>query len=125
MTWHVQYRLGTVDRVGRYPTPEAANIEAACHLIDGGCDVYGIGTGPLSRSRLAGIKSPVFMPSGTDRTSVGVSLEQMLEAMEDISDANQRGVVLVHFDVVEKIFLKIQRIGRGQGQCCRRYPLRR
>jgi hypothetical protein len=49
MTWHVQYRLGTVDRVGRYPTPELA-IEAACHLIDGGCDVYGIGTGPLTDS---------------------------------------------------------------------------
>ncbi len=47
MTWHVQYRKDTVDQIVRYPSPELA-IEAACHLIDGGCDVYGIGTGPLA-----------------------------------------------------------------------------
>jgi len=29
------------------PTPESA-IEAACHLIDEGSDVFGIGTGPLT-----------------------------------------------------------------------------
>jgi hypothetical protein len=49
MTWHVQYRVGAVDHVARYPGPELA-IEAACHLIDDGCDVYGIGTGPLADS---------------------------------------------------------------------------
>jgi len=49
MPWHVQYREVTVEHVGRYPTPQAA-IEAACRLIDGGCDVYGIGTGPLTDS---------------------------------------------------------------------------
>jgi hypothetical protein len=49
MTWHVQYRLDAVDHVVRYPTPELA-IEAACHLIDAGRDVYGIGTGPLTDS---------------------------------------------------------------------------
>jgi hypothetical protein len=49
MTWHVQYRLGAVDQVVRYPNPELA-IEAACHLIDDGRDVYGIGTGPLTDS---------------------------------------------------------------------------
>lgn len=47
MTWHVQYRKDTVDLIVRHPTPEQA-IEAACELIDAGCDVYGIGTGPLT-----------------------------------------------------------------------------
>src|ERR1039458_8157327 len=46
MEWYVQYRKDTVDHIVRHPTPEQA-IEAACHLIDDGCDVYGIGTGPL------------------------------------------------------------------------------
>jgi hypothetical protein len=49
MVWHVQYRNGTGDSVTRHPTPERA-IEAACRLIDAGCDVYGIGTGPLADS---------------------------------------------------------------------------
>jgi hypothetical protein len=30
-------------------TPEQA-IETACRLLDGGCEVYGIGTGPLTDS---------------------------------------------------------------------------
>jgi hypothetical protein len=47
--WHVQYRRDTLDHVGCHPSPEAA-IEAACRLIDDGCDVYGIGTGPLTDS---------------------------------------------------------------------------
>jgi hypothetical protein len=33
----------------RHPSPERA-IEAACRLIDEGCDVYGIGTAPLTDS---------------------------------------------------------------------------
>jgi len=49
MKWHVQYQRDAVDLIGRYPTPELA-IEAACGFIDEGCDVYGIGTGPLSDS---------------------------------------------------------------------------
>jgi hypothetical protein len=49
MTWHVQYREDTVEHIDRHPSPERA-IEAACRLIDGGCDVYGIGTGPLTDS---------------------------------------------------------------------------
>jgi hypothetical protein len=49
MTWHVQYRSKMGDCVERYPSPEQA-IEAACRLIDDGCDVYGIGTGPLTDS---------------------------------------------------------------------------
>jgi hypothetical protein len=49
MTWHVQYRKDAVDLIVRQPTPEKA-IETACGLIDEGCDVYGIGTGPLSDS---------------------------------------------------------------------------
>jgi DNA-binding LacI/PurR family transcriptional regulator len=38
-----------MDHVVRYPNRELV-IEAACHLIDDGCDVYGIGTGPLTDS---------------------------------------------------------------------------
>ena len=49
MTWHVQYRRATLDHVGRFQTPEQA-VEAACCLIDDGCDVYAIGTGPLTDS---------------------------------------------------------------------------
>lgn len=49
MTWHVQYRRDAIDMIGRHPSPEQA-IEAACGLIDEGCDVYGIGTGPLTDS---------------------------------------------------------------------------
>jgi hypothetical protein len=49
MDWHVQYRQGGTDRVVMHPSPESA-IEAACHLIDDGRDVFGIGTGPLTDS---------------------------------------------------------------------------
>jgi hypothetical protein len=49
MDWHVQYRERGTDRIERYESPEEA-IEAACSLIDGGVDVYGIGTGPLTDS---------------------------------------------------------------------------
>src|SRR5450432_3452487 len=49
MTWHIQYRDNASDHVARHPSPEAA-IEAACRLIDDGCEVYGIGTGPLTDS---------------------------------------------------------------------------
>jgi hypothetical protein len=49
MTWHVQYRKGDVDHIGEHPSPELA-IEAVCRLIDDGCDVYGVGTGPITDS---------------------------------------------------------------------------
>ncbi len=49
MTWHIQYRRGAMDHIARHPNPEKA-IEAACRLIDDGCDVYGVGTGPLTDS---------------------------------------------------------------------------
>ena len=49
MPWHVQYRNDTVDRIVRFSNPEDA-IASACRLIDKGCDVYGIGTGPLTDS---------------------------------------------------------------------------
>jgi hypothetical protein len=49
MTWHIQYRKEATDRIQRHPSPERA-IEAACCLMDEGCDVYGIGTGPLTDS---------------------------------------------------------------------------
>jgi hypothetical protein len=49
MMWHVQYRKDAVSHLARHPSPEEA-IEAACRLIDDGCDVYGVGTGPLTDS---------------------------------------------------------------------------
>jgi hypothetical protein len=49
MTWHIQYRDGAGEHVVMHPNPEEA-IEAACGLIDGGHDVFGIGTGPLTDS---------------------------------------------------------------------------
>ncbi len=47
MSWHVQFRRDSTDQVSRFPTPETA-IAAACELMDEGCPVSGIGTGPLS-----------------------------------------------------------------------------
>jgi len=47
MTWHVQYRKGGSDHIVMAATPESA-IETACHLIDEGSDVFGIGTGLLT-----------------------------------------------------------------------------
>jgi predicted dinucleotide-utilizing enzyme len=47
MTWYVQFRRGTTDKLVEHPSPEAA-IETACRLLDDGCDVYSIGTGPLT-----------------------------------------------------------------------------
>jgi hypothetical protein len=47
--WHVQYRRGEADHVEWFPTPEQA-IDAACGLIDNGCDVHGIGFGSLDNS---------------------------------------------------------------------------
>jgi hypothetical protein len=47
MPWHVQHREHSIDHVTRHRSPEAA-IEAACRLIDAGCDVFGIGRGPLT-----------------------------------------------------------------------------
>jgi hypothetical protein len=49
MDWHVQFRKSAEDRVTWHPSPEEA-IEAACSLIDAGCEVFGIGTGALSDS---------------------------------------------------------------------------
>jgi hypothetical protein len=46
---HIQYRQAGTDQLARHPTPEAA-IEATCCLIDQGCDVYAVGTGPLTDS---------------------------------------------------------------------------
>ncbi len=49
MTWFVQYKQLGSDQLVQTATPEQA-IEKACHLLDDGCDVYGIGTGPLTNS---------------------------------------------------------------------------
>jgi hypothetical protein len=49
MTWFVRYMKSAADHLVRMRTPEQA-IETACRLLDGGCEVYGIGTGPLSDS---------------------------------------------------------------------------
>jgi hypothetical protein len=49
MTWHVLYRDHAGDQIVRHPSPEET-IKVACLLLDDGCEVYGIGTGPLSDS---------------------------------------------------------------------------
>jgi len=49
MIWFVQYKQMGADHLVRVGTPEQA-IETACRLLDDGCDVYGIGTGPLTDS---------------------------------------------------------------------------
>jgi hypothetical protein len=49
MDWHVQFRRNGAECIKMYASAELA-IEAACLLIDDGCDVHGIGTGPLSDS---------------------------------------------------------------------------
>jgi len=49
MTWFVQYSRSGTDHLVRERTPEQA-IETACLLLDDGCDVFGIGTGPLTDS---------------------------------------------------------------------------
>ena len=43
MIWPVKYRDDAIDYIASYPSPERA-IDAACLLIDHGCDVYGLGT---------------------------------------------------------------------------------
>jgi hypothetical protein len=47
MSWNVRYRKDAMDHFDGHPSPEQA-IEAACHLIDDGCDVYGIDTESLT-----------------------------------------------------------------------------
>ena len=49
MDWFVQYHKSGADHLIRAKTPEEA-IELACRLLDEGCDVWGIGTGPLTDS---------------------------------------------------------------------------
>ena len=49
MTWFVQYKQVDSDHLVQTGTPEQA-VETACRLLDDGCDVYGIGTGPLTDS---------------------------------------------------------------------------
>jgi hypothetical protein len=49
MRWHVQYRENGEEHIVMHPSPGIA-INAACRLIDGGHDVFGIGTGPLADS---------------------------------------------------------------------------
>jgi CheY-like chemotaxis protein len=47
MIRHVQYRDGAIDHMASHPNPERA-IEAACLLLDHGCEVYEIATEPLT-----------------------------------------------------------------------------
>jgi hypothetical protein len=49
VTWFVRYIKSAADYIVRMGTPEQA-IETACRLLDDGCDVYGVGTGPLTDS---------------------------------------------------------------------------
>jgi hypothetical protein len=46
MEWHVQYRSAGIEHVAWHQNPEDA-IEAACRLIDGGTEVFGLGTDSL------------------------------------------------------------------------------
>jgi hypothetical protein len=58
MPWFVRYTKSAADHLVQLATPEQA-IEAACRLLDDGCDVYGIGTGPftdlIEKDHIAGI----------------------------------------------------------------------
>lgn len=49
MTWFVQYNKSGTDHLVRMLTPEQA-IKTACELLDADCDVFGIGSGPLTNS---------------------------------------------------------------------------
>ena len=49
MTWFVQYHQSGTSHLVLSETPEQA-IKTACGLLDDGCDVYRIGTGPLTDS---------------------------------------------------------------------------
>jgi CheY-like chemotaxis protein len=49
MIWHIQYRDGPNDYMASHSKPERA-IEAACLLIDHGCEVYGIVTEPFTET---------------------------------------------------------------------------
>jgi hypothetical protein len=70
MTWLVQYRDATTDRLARYPSPEQA-IEAACGLLDNGYDVYRISMDSLDYSiekdqitRICAIRAKGRVPFG-------------------------------------------------------------
>jgi hypothetical protein len=41
-SWHVQYRKAAANHVEWYPDSAQA-VEAACRLLDEGCDVYAMG----------------------------------------------------------------------------------
>jgi hypothetical protein len=47
MTWDIRYDRDAEDHLESHPTAESA-IEAACVLIDQGCEVHGIWTGHLT-----------------------------------------------------------------------------
>jgi len=49
MTWDIRYNSDGLDHLQSHPTAENA-IEAACSLLDQGCDVYGVWTGDLAES---------------------------------------------------------------------------
>jgi len=49
MDWHVQFREDGATLISHFGTPKQA-IQAACLLLDKGCDVFGIGTGALTDS---------------------------------------------------------------------------
>jgi hypothetical protein len=47
--WFVQYIKSGMSQLVRMETPEQA-IETACALLDEGCEVSGLGMGPLANS---------------------------------------------------------------------------
>src|SRR5476651_1965860 len=74
MTWDIRYNRDAEDHLELHATAEGA-IEAACSLLDQGCDVYGVWTGDLAESidreqiiRMHGlrIKSPIQPGSTSD-----------------------------------------------------------
>jgi hypothetical protein len=59
MPWYVQYRRDAVEHIERYPSPETA-IEAACTLIHGNNEVFGIGMGPFTDSIESGKIAEIY-----------------------------------------------------------------
>jgi hypothetical protein len=74
MTWHIQYRKDGTEHTARHSDPETA-IEAACRLIDGGWDVYGIGTGPITDSIEGEQIAQIYAMWARARYPLGIGLQ--------------------------------------------------
>jgi hypothetical protein len=87
MTWHVQYRQAGTNELLRRLTPEAA-IEAACRLIDQGCDVYAIGTESLTDSITHDEITRIYAILDRERHPFGKAPRRGLEQLGSSSDLN-------------------------------------